>query len=316
MRVAIVQLAYDDDEPRATRVERVAQLVRDQAGHDLVVLPELWQPTGFGYRHWAELAEPVDGPLVHAMARAARDAGVVLHAGSWIETNGAGPDGRGLWNTSMVFGPDGALLATYRKVHRFGFGAGGAGAARGRAGDRDRRPAVASARERAESGSVTTGLATCYDIRFPEQFRRLLDAGATAVRRTGSLAGCAGRALAAARAGPGAGEPVVHGAVQHRGHACGRRDGRRAARSSTRGEPSSPRPASTRTCSRSTSTSTRWPRSGTSSPSSPTAVSSSSRRGLRPTHARSVPVCPVAPTPDWHGASPCQEVCHGDAPCQ
>src|SRR6185437_1324015 len=173
------QLAYDDDEAAGARVERVAQLVRDQAGHDLVVLPELWQPTGFGYRHWAELDEPVDGPLVHSMARAARSAGVALHAGSWIETNGAGPDGRGLWNTSMVFGPDGALLATYRKVHRFGFGQGEPvllEAGPGVVTVDLPRPVTAP-----ESPSVPTGLATCYDIRFPEQFRLLLDAGAVLV---------------------------------------------------------------------------------------------------------------------------------------
>jgi predicted amidohydrolase len=179
MRVAVVQLAYDDQEPAGERVDRVMALVRGLRGHDLVVLPELWHPTGFGYRRWASLAEPVDGPLVHAMARAARDAGVVLHAGSWIETNGVGRDGRGLWNTSMVFGPTGDLLATYRKVHRFGFGEG--------------EPVLLEAGvdivvvdlpqpvSAPESPSVPTGLATCYDLRFPEQFRLLLDAGAQLV---------------------------------------------------------------------------------------------------------------------------------------
>jgi predicted amidohydrolase len=179
MRVAIIQLGYDDEEPAESRVERVAHMVRNLAGHDLVVLPELWQPTGFGYRRWAALAEPVDGPLVHSMARAARAAGVVLHAGSWIETNGAGPDGRGLWNTSMVFGPDGSLLATYRKVHRFGFGQGEPlllEAGTGVVTVDLPRPATAP-----ESPSVPTGLATCYDLRFPEQFRMLLDEGARLV---------------------------------------------------------------------------------------------------------------------------------------
>jgi predicted amidohydrolase len=176
MRVAVVQMAYDDLEPAGDRVERAASMVRAAAGHDLVVLPELWQPTGFGYRRWTELAEPVDGPLVHAMARAARDAGVVLHAGSWIETNGAGPDGRGLWNTSMIFGPDGVLLATYRKIHRFGFGQGEPvllEAGRDLVTVDLPRPVSAP-----ESAGVPTGLATCYDIRFPELFRGLLDAGA------------------------------------------------------------------------------------------------------------------------------------------
>ena len=50
MRVAVVQVAYGDGEPVAERVERVAALVRGLAGHDLVVLPELWAPEGFAYR--------------------------------------------------------------------------------------------------------------------------------------------------------------------------------------------------------------------------------------------------------------------------
>ena len=42
MRIAVVQLGYDDDESFDARVDRVAGLVAEQAGHDLVVLPELW----------------------------------------------------------------------------------------------------------------------------------------------------------------------------------------------------------------------------------------------------------------------------------
>jgi predicted amidohydrolase len=179
MRVAVVQVGYDDAEPTEDRIERVAALVRAQAGHDLVVLPELWQPTGFDYHRWAELAEPVDGPLVHAMARAARDAGVVLHAGSWIETNGSGPDGRGLWNTSMLFGPDGELLATYRKVHRFGFGKGEPVLLE--AGTDLVVTGIPQPVSAPETPLLPVGLATCYDIRFPELFRGLLDLGAELV---------------------------------------------------------------------------------------------------------------------------------------
>ena len=176
MRVAVVQVGYGDAEPVAERVERVAALVRAQAGHDLVVLPELWAPGGFAYREWQDRAEPVDGPIGRAMSAAARDAGVVLHAGSIIERPGGGevgPDGHGLWNTSLVYGPDGGLLAAYRKVHRFGFGAG--------------EPRLLDAGEEVvavdlplrDGGSVRTGLSTCYDLRFPELYRRQVDAGAT-----------------------------------------------------------------------------------------------------------------------------------------
>jgi len=50
MRIAVIQLGYDDREPVADRVTRAANLVRAQVGHDLVVLPELWSPGGFSYQ--------------------------------------------------------------------------------------------------------------------------------------------------------------------------------------------------------------------------------------------------------------------------
>jgi predicted amidohydrolase len=182
MRVHVLQVAYGDTEPVSERVERVAELVRGQRGADLVVLPELWAHGGFDYRHWTERAEPVDGPVMEAMAKAARDAGVVLHAGSIVERPprdaGAGaergPQGRGLWNTSVLLGAGGERLASYRKIHRFGFGAGEPALLE--AGDEIVAPTLPF-----DGRQVTTGLATCYDLRFPEMFRRLVDVGARLV---------------------------------------------------------------------------------------------------------------------------------------
>ena len=178
MRIAVIQLGYDDREPVADRVTRAAGLVRAQAGHDLVVLPELWAPGGFAYQSWAERAEPVDGPVASAMSAAARDAGVMVHAGSIIErpADGVrGPDGKELWNTSLVFAADGSLAATYRKIHRFGFGRGEpvlleAGDALSLVDVPDSSPGDEPAR---------AALSTCYDLRFPELYRAQLDAGAT-----------------------------------------------------------------------------------------------------------------------------------------
>ena len=178
MRIAVIQLGYDDRETVAERVPRAAGLVRDQAGHDLVVLPELWAPGGFSYQEWDARAEPVDGPVSSAMSAAARAAGVMLHAGSIVErpVDGApGPEGKDLWNTSLVFAPDGSLTATYRKIHRFGFGRGEpllmeAGGALSLVDVPDSSPSAGAAR---------AALSTCYDLRFPELYRAQLDAGAT-----------------------------------------------------------------------------------------------------------------------------------------
>ncbi len=138
-------------------------LVREQAGADLVVLPELWTTGAFAYELFGSEAEPLEGPTYEAMAKAASDAGVWLHAGSIPERDPEGP----LYNTSLVFSPSGELAAAYRKIHRFGF---------------DKGEAVLMG---AGSELVTVrlpqtviGLGTCYDLRFPELFRGLVDAGA------------------------------------------------------------------------------------------------------------------------------------------
>lgn len=193
MRVSAIQLAYTDEDSQQTRIERAARLVRAQHGSDLVVLPELWSPGGFSYRDWGPRAEsPTDGPTVTALAQAARDIGAYVHIGSVIEGSETAlarlaeydhdvtalpelPDGeRHLWNTSVVVSPAGEVIATYRKIHRFGFGSG--------------EPKLLEAGEdivtvplEVDGRTVSLGLATCYDLRFPEMFRALLDAGAEVV---------------------------------------------------------------------------------------------------------------------------------------
>ncbi|HET7303200.1 MAG TPA: nitrilase-related carbon-nitrogen hydrolase [Segeticoccus sp.] len=177
MRIALIQLGYGDEESLEARTDRAGDLVRQQADHDLVVLPELWGAGGFAYRRWDENAQAVDGPIAQAMAGAASDAGVLLHAGSLVERpadGGRGPEGKDLWNTSLVFAPDGTLLTTYRKVHRFGFGQGEPKLME--AGD---ALAAVDLPDPATGRTWQAGLSTCYDLRFPELYRAQLDAGAT-----------------------------------------------------------------------------------------------------------------------------------------
>jgi len=170
VRASLLQIAADEDESVEARRLRAAALVREQAGADLVVLPELWTTGAFAYELFADEAEPLKGPTYEAMAKAASDAGVWLHAGSIPErapaASGAGDEGA-LYNTSLVFSPSGELAAAYRKIHRFGFDKGEAVLMN--AGEEPvtvRLPAT------------TVGIATCYDLRFPELFRALVDAGA------------------------------------------------------------------------------------------------------------------------------------------
>jgi predicted amidohydrolase len=160
---SLIQIAVNPGESPNSRRQRAGSLVREQSGADLVVLPELWPVGAFAFETFAAEAEPLEGPTYEAMSKAASDAGVWLHAGSIVERDPDGP----LYNTSLVFSPDGELAHTYRKIHRFGFDRGeavlmGAG---------DELTTV-------RLPETTLGLATCYDLRFPELFRALTDAGA------------------------------------------------------------------------------------------------------------------------------------------
>ncbi|MGW5130614.1 carbon-nitrogen family hydrolase [Streptomyces sp. NPDC004135] len=163
MRASVIQIAVDEGESVESRRRRAASLVREQAGADLVVLPELWTTGAFAYDAFGTEAEPLEGPTYEAMAKAASDAGVWLHAGSIPERDPDGP----LYNTSLVFSPSGDLAAAYRKIHRFGF-------------DKGEAVLMGAGEElvTVRLPATTLGLATCYDLRFPELFRGLVDAGA------------------------------------------------------------------------------------------------------------------------------------------
>ena len=161
-RVALVQVAVRDDESPADRVERVAEMVQDLDDVDIAVLPELWHVGAFDLDSARDNAEPIDGPSVRRMREAARIAGIWLHAGSFAELAHGHR-----YNTSVILDPSGEIVATYRKMHLFGW--------------EDGEPSVMSAGETLvvlPTPLGPTGIATCYDLRFPELFRRLVDSGA------------------------------------------------------------------------------------------------------------------------------------------
>ena len=177
MKVALIQLeTVLERTPRHTRLRAAGQIMEaaeDGLGSQLVVLPELWAHGAFDPKPWPELAEPVDGEIATAMRGAAQSNGIVLHAGSIVERAADG----GYYNTSLVYDVDGEPLAAYRKIHRFGFDQGEAAFM---APGTDL--VTFELRDALTRQPVTTvGLATCYDLRFPELFRKLVDAGAKVV---------------------------------------------------------------------------------------------------------------------------------------
>jgi len=165
MRVALVQLAAAIDSA-ANRDAIAAQLAELGPGDglDLVVLPEAsMHDFGAPDLDLAPVAEPLDGPFVQLVAAEAVRLGATIVAGMFELTDGLP------FNTLVVVGPDGTLTTTYRKIHlydSFGY----------KESDRllpgDVEPVVIDVDGR------PVGLMTCYDLRFPELARALVDAGA------------------------------------------------------------------------------------------------------------------------------------------
>jgi deaminated glutathione amidase len=168
LKVALVQLdAGSDTEANVRNAVRLA----DQAaaeGARLVVLPEYLQYRGSddGYR---ASARPIPGPFSDAFAAVAKARDAWILAGSLAET---GPQGLP-YNTSVLIDPSGAIAARYRKIHLFDVDL--------EDGPSDRESERVSAGDRAvvaDVDGIRLGLSICYDLRFPELYRALTDAGA------------------------------------------------------------------------------------------------------------------------------------------
>jgi deaminated glutathione amidase len=156
---------------RAKNVSRATALVREAAerGARLVVLPEVFAWRGPGADE-AAVVEPIPGATTDALAALARTLGIWLCAGSLLER---GPEGAHAYNTSCLFDPHGTLVARYRKIHLFDVDLPGRVTVRESA---TRAPGEEPVAVATELG--TLGLSVCYDLRFPELYRRLARAGA------------------------------------------------------------------------------------------------------------------------------------------
>jgi len=176
-------------EPGADKGRNIAMLdglicrsVEDGPG--LVCLPEMW--SCLGADRTTKLAEsealPLPGetegagPAFIFLSETARRHRITLHGGSIGERSGDT-----LFNTSLVFGPDGRELARYRKIHLFDAvtpaGQGYRESSLFGAGDQ-----VVTCPVAGPDGSVLTlGLTICYDVRFAELFLALRRAGADVI---------------------------------------------------------------------------------------------------------------------------------------
>jgi predicted amidohydrolase len=173
MRVAAVQLNSRDDKAANIAAAEAGIVGAAESGARLIVLPELWTYLGHPAGNRAN-AEPIPGPVTERLGALARRFSVTLHGGSMLELPpGSSADAKP-YNTAFLFDTTGALVARYRKLHLFDTAP--------RDGDEPyRESATTAAGDEIVAAAVDglkLGLATCYDLRFPELFRALALRGA------------------------------------------------------------------------------------------------------------------------------------------
>ncbi|GII92179.1 carbon-nitrogen hydrolase family protein [Sinosporangium siamense] len=159
--IALCQIPVDVDPAANLDRVREALVAARASGAELAIFPEATL-TRYGKRV-TELAQPLDGPFVTGVADAARAAGVAVIVGIF-ET---GPDSL-VYNTAVVLDEAGTRIAAYRKIHLFdSFGA-----------RESELVAPGGTPTVVEVAGLRVGLITCYDVRFPELTRALVDEGA------------------------------------------------------------------------------------------------------------------------------------------
>lgn len=170
--VGVCQMDSKDNKEK--NVERALELIDEaaEAGADLVSLPEVF--TCIGPREtMREHAEPIPGPTTEKLAARAKEHGIHVHGGSFFEV--AETDGK-VHNTSVLIDDSGTILDSYRKLHLFDV----------EIDDEveNRESELVEAGDEivtVETDLATMGLSVCYDLRFPELFAALSNAGAEVI---------------------------------------------------------------------------------------------------------------------------------------
>mgnify|MGYP003958124417 FL=1 len=161
MKVASIQLSVVEGDKDAT-LKKAKHAIEESYDADLVILSEIWNIGFMSFDQYVDKAETIEGPTPSLMRSLAQEKCIYLHTGSFVEKE----KGK-YYNTSLLLSPDGEILARYRKIHLFGYNS--------------KETQILSPGEEivvADTPFGKIGMATCFDLRFPELFRAMVDKGA------------------------------------------------------------------------------------------------------------------------------------------
>lgn len=178
VQIGLAQLEIEPGDPE-TNLDRAASAVATAAdrGADLVVLPELFTVGFFAFDAYERSASGLSDEVVDRLRDLAVEHDVGLVGGSFVEDLEASaaeghetPAASGYANTVPCLDRDGTLAAVYRKRHLFGYDS-----------EETRLLTPGDRYTVFEFEELSIGVTVCYDLRFPEAYRTLLDRGAEAV---------------------------------------------------------------------------------------------------------------------------------------
>ncbi len=161
MRVSSIQLEIAD-RSKEDNVKHALHILDGVPASELILLPEIWPSGYFSFDRYQAESESIDGPTADIFREKARERKCHILMGSFVEN-----DEGHIYNTALLLDPEGNTVACYRKIHLFGY-------------QSDERKILTSGRDVvvADTPWGKSGFSTCYDLRFPELFRLMVDRGA------------------------------------------------------------------------------------------------------------------------------------------
>lgn len=165
-KIASIQFEFFNKLSKEERIQKAEKLIDSTAGADLILLPELWN---FGWHtlfdkdvasieNVRKLSETLEGETVMRMVEKAKRVNAYIAAGSILER-----DGDSFYNTAILIDPKGNVISTYRKMHLANY-----------LGYQEAallKPGSEVSTVKTELGIL--GFSICYDLRFPELYRKM-----------------------------------------------------------------------------------------------------------------------------------------------
>ncbi len=161
MKIASIQMAISDT-GKSANLKTAAEKIDSVDDADLILLPEIWNIGYFAFESYQEESEDFDGPTVSLLREKAVKKKAFIFGGSFVrKSNGK------FYNTSVLISPAGDLIGAYSKIHLFSYNSEEAALL-----TRGTDVCVV------KTALGVFGISTCYDLRFPELYRKMAVMGA------------------------------------------------------------------------------------------------------------------------------------------